>query len=201
MGTGTSVGDDGVGSPADSLRARRFACTMDNADGAGTSSRVGSTVSPMGDVGAGISVGTGTSVGEDGAGGLAEPSTLPCIWSTAPGVGSSGTCLCRRSYAGDDGAGDVGAGMSSSRSCGCSGDVGAGISVGTGTSVGDDGALGPRGRVGANLVGDAGNGETSISSNTSGEEAGTSVGTATSVGEDGALRGADIVGNWGWATC
>mmetsp|Transcript_80125 Transcript_80125/g.230000 ORF Transcript_80125/g.230000 Transcript_80125/m.230000 type:complete len:288 (-) Transcript_80125:39-902(-) len=230
VGTGMSVGVAGTGSeperternavvlpvalPVALARASAIAVTL-ALRGTGTSPRASG---PVGDEGDGNSVGTGMSVGEDGAPGGADP--MPADTMLA-----DGTSPCF-------GAGGTPTSASSSAVAGAA-DVGEGNSVGTGMSVGDDGAgmdieergsceercwalpptlpdVGPLAAMGATTsssvrvvgtvmtsvgsagvrsVGAAAVGTSIASSKGTGEVgAGSSVGTGISVGEDGAER-------------
>jgi len=146
VGTGSSVGDAGT-------------TTDFRPTGGGTSS-----TERAGEVGDGTAVGTGISVGDDGAGKTVA-----------------------RGGAGRGRAGATGTGASSSLST-C--DVGDGTAVGTGISVGDDGA-GTRLRRAPGAAGGGGGGGGGSSGEPGVVGAGASVGIGISVGEASAGRGRD----------
>jgi len=164
VGTGMSVGEDGAPGGADPMPAdTMLADGTSPCFGAGgtPTSASSSAVAGAADVGEGNSVGTGMSVGDDGAGmdieerGSCEercwalPPTLPDVGplaamgaTTSSSVRVVGTVMTSVGSAGvrSVGAAAVGTSIASSKG---TGEVGAGSSVGTGISVGEDGAERP----------------------------------------------------------
>lgn len=180
VGTGISVGEDGTAEPSISADSRGTAVALEGRPlGTATPSCSGA-----GEVGDGTSVGTGISVGEEGA--RAEAMSAEAMAAEYSAERATGT-----------GARPPGGAAIPSRSG--AGEVGEGTAVGTGISVGDEGAgaepsisadsMAAEGWPGAARGGRA-TGTAMPSGSGAGEVGdGTSVGTGISVGEEGA--GAD----------